>query len=340
MDEEKRATIRDVARETGLAVSTVSNALAGKSLVKLETRERVLRVADKLGYRASIVAQSLRGQKSFAIGVLIEDVSNPSSSAFVRGVEDVASATNFTLLLANTDGQLDRQKASIQSLIDRQVDGLVLISQHVHDPVTQSLVTMGPPAVLLQRRDPALDVDYVGSDNRGGIREAVQYAYRIGHRRIGFITGPMTSSSAKERTEAYHEIARSLGLEDFENLIFQGHYTFESGLDAAAHFSRLSTLPTCILASNDMNAIALIQGLSERGIRVPEDVSVIGLDDIALADIQAINLTTIRLEKRDMGSAAANLLLQRINNPEVEIQTVIHPTRLVIRGTTAPPRSQ
>lgn len=337
MNDEKRVTIRDVARETGLAVSTVSNALAGKSLVKPETRDLVRQVAERLGYRASIVARTLRGQKSFAVGVLIEDVSNPSASAFVRGVEDVATAAGYTLLLANTDGRLDRQMTSLQTLVDRQVDGLVLISQHIHEPACRTLLQAGPPAVLLQRRDASLQLDYVGSDNQGGIQEALHFAYRIGHRRVGFVTGPLTSSSAQERLAAYRELAGELQMQDVEELIFPGQYSFESGLAAAAHFSRFASLPTCIFASNDMNAIALIQGLSAHGIKVPEQVSVIGLDDIDLAAIRAIDLTTIRLEKRAMGAEAAELLLRRIEQPDRPPETIIHPTRLVIRGTSAPP---
>ncbi|MCB8838066.1 LacI family DNA-binding transcriptional regulator [Aurantimonas sp. VKM B-3413] len=339
MPDQKKVTIKDVARETGLALSTVSNALAGKSMVRPETRAIVMEAADRLGYRASIVARSLRAQRSFALGVLIEDVANPSSSAFVRGVEDVANAAGCTILLADTDGSLERQVDAMRALIDRRVDGLVLISQHLEDERVREMLRGGPPVVLLQRRDPVLDLDYVGSDNVGGVKEAMHFVGRLGHSRVGFVTGPLGSSSARERLQTYRETAEELGFRETEELIYHGRYSFDVGLEAANFFAGLREPPTCIFASNDMNAIGLIQGLSERGLSVPKDISVVGLDDIALARIKALDLTTIRLEKRAMGEEAARLVLRRVAAPQRPTACVILPTRLIVRGTTAQPRA-
>jgi LacI family transcriptional regulator len=329
-------TIKDVARETGLAPSTVSNALAGKSIVKPETRNFVLETARRLGYRASIAARTLRSQRSFAIGVLIEDVANPSASAFVRGVEDGFERAGYTLLLANTDGDVGRQLAAMHALIDRDVDGLVLISQHLADDRIREILTGDVPTVLVQRREPGLELDYVGGDNFGGIQEAVKYVSRLGHQRVGLLTGPLVSSSARERLAAFRESVTVFGLDNVDDLICEGRYNLESGLEAAGFFSCMPQPPTCIFASNDMSAIGLIQGLTERGLRVPKEISVVGLDDIELARIKAIDLTTIRLEKREIGAEAARLLLQRIDDPQLPKQTVILPTRLIVRGTTAP----
>jgi len=336
--DQRKVTIKDVARETGLALSTVSNALAGKSLVKPETRAVVMEAAERLGYRVSIVARSLRAQRSFALGVLIEDVANPSSSAFVRGVEDVANAAGCTILLADTDGNLERQVNAMRALLDRRVDGLVLISQHLDDERVLEMLRGDTPVVLLQRRDPRLDLDYVGSDNAGGLKEAMRFIARLGHSRVGFVTGPLASSSARERLQAYRETAEELGFHEVEELIYHGRYSFDVGLEAANFFGSLRAPPTCIFASNDMNAIGLIQGLSERGLSVPGDVSVVGLDDIALARIKALDLTTIRLEKRAMGGEAARLLLRRVDAPQLPPASIILPTRLIVRGTTAQPR--
>lgn len=335
MPDQKRMTIRDVARETGLAPSTVSNALAGKSIVKPETRNFVLEAARRLGYRASIAARTLRSQRSFAIGVLIEDVANPSASAFVRGVEDGFERAGYTLLLANTDGDVGRQLAAMQALIDRDVDGLVLISQHLADDRIREILTGDVPSVLVQRREPGLELDYVGGDNLGGIQEAVKYVSRLGHQRVGLLTGPLVSSSARERLAAFRESVAVFGLDNVDDLICEGRYNLESGLEAAGFFSCMPHPPTCIFASNDMSAIGLIQGLTERGLQVPKEISVVGLDDIELARIKAIDLTTIRLEKREIGAEAARLLLQRIDDPQLPKQTVILPTRLIVRGTTA-----
>lgn len=337
MAERKRVTIRDVAQATGLALSTVSNALAGKNYVSEETRALVLRATEKLGYRASTVARALRMQRSFTIGVLIADVANPSSAEFVRGVEDVATREKCILLLCNTDGDEDRQVAHMRTLMDRQVDGIVLISQHCSSPRVRQLMEEGPPFVLVQRRNEAFSEDYVGSDNVGGIREAVRHVHGLGHRDIGFIRGPADSSSARERLETFTRAAAELGLKVGRGTVFPGDYSFNSGVEAARHFLGLRKRPTCILASSDMSAIGVMQVALDAGLSIPADLSVVGLDDILLAAVRSINLTTIQLQKRDMGAEAAELLVGRIKQPTRPAKQIVLPTRLIVRGTTAAP---
>jgi LacI family transcriptional regulator len=337
MSDRKRVTIRDVAKDTGLALSTVSNALAGKHYVSQETRELVNESVARLGYRASVVARSLRMQRSFTVGVLISDVANPSSADFVRGVEDVASREDCTVLLCNTDGDENRQIAHMRTLIDRQVDGIVMISQHCASSEVRALLDQAPPFVLVQRRNEAVLEDYVGSDNVLGVGEAIQHVYGLGHRRVGFLRGPADSSSARERLATFHAQASELGLELDPALIFPGDYSFDSGIGAARYFLALGERPTCILASSDMAAIGVLQVALDAGLRVPEDLSIVGLDDIAIASVRSINLTTIQLQKRTIGQAAAELLMRRIASPGCEPSQIILPTQLVVRGSTAAP---
>ena len=173
MKDRKRVTIRDVATECGLALSTVSNAMAGKQHVSEATRSQVQAAAERLGYRASAVARALRLQRSFTIGVLIADIGNPAFPAFVRGVEDVAIREKCNLLLCNTDGDLEKQLWHMRALLDSQVDGMVLISQHVEDPAVRQLMSGGTPCVLVQRRSRHHSDDYVGSNNSDGITAAI-----------------------------------------------------------------------------------------------------------------------------------------------------------------------
>ncbi len=337
MAERKKVTIKDVAKASGLALSTVSNALSGKNYVKDETRKLVNETARKLGYRASAVARALRMQRSFTIGVLIADVANPSSADFVRGVEDVAIREKCTMLLCNTDEDEERQILQMQALYDHQVDGIVLISQHCESPRIRALLDSGTPYVLVQRRSAKWKDDYVGSDNNEGLAEAIRHAYALGHRRIGFVTGPLESSSARERLETFKQESSRLKVSQSKSMIFEGRYTFESGLDAGHYFATMNDRPTCVMASSDMNALGFMQVALEKGLRIPEDISVIGLDDIALASLKSVNLTTIQLQKRDMGAAATELLMKRIRKPAKGGKSIILPTRLVVRGTTAPP---
>lgn len=333
MTKQRRVTIKDVARETGLAFSTVSNALSGKDNVRPDTRELVINTAKRLGYRTSRVARALRSNRSFVIGVLIADVANPSSADFVRGVEDVLKQVGCTMLLCNTDEELARQLTYMNNFLDHQVDGMVLISQHCNQKEVVDLLD-AVPSVLVQRRDSEHRFDYVGADNTNGIIDAMRHVYALGHRRVGFVAGPRDSSSAHERRATFVDHAGDVGFDTDPDLVFDGEYTFDSGAKAAAYFLRRQKRPTCILANSDMNALGVMQYLLDAGLSVPNDMSVVGLDDIRLAGFRGINLTTIHLSKREIGARAAELLLQRIRHPDRPPQTEVLDTRLVIRGTT------
>lgn len=333
MNGKRRVTIKDVARETGLAFSTVSNALAGKSNVRPATRQLVMETVERLGYRASAVARTMRLQKSSSVGVMIADVSNPSSADFVRGVEDVLNQQACTMLLCNTDGDEQRQLLHMQTLLDHHVDGIVMISQHCTSEAVKRALAAAPPVVMVQRRGDG-GFDYVGSDNQFGIIDAMRHVHALRHRRVGFVRGPSDSSSAQERLATFRQEARNLEFDQDEALIFPGEYTFEAGLAAAAHFIRMNPRPSAILCSSDINALGVMQYILSVGLRIPEDMSIVGLDDIALADFRTINLTTIHLEKREIGAEAAKALLRRIAEPTLPVQDVILPTRLIVRGTT------
>jgi len=336
----KRVTIHDVAKECGIALSTVSNALAGKPHVSEETRRQVREVAERLGYRASSVARALRMNRSFTIGVLIADVANPAFPDFVRGVEDVAMREKYSLFVCNTDGDLDKQLWHMRALLDNQVDGMVLISQHTEQAEIRALLEKSPPYVLVQRRSLAHEDDYVGSDNKQGITEAVEHLADLGHRRIGFVRGPQGSTTAAERLEAYLAAVERLDLEPDPALVYHGDYTLPTGYRAGMALLKLPKRPTAILASNDLNAMGVMDAAMELELDVPDDVSVVGLDDIQLASFRRINLTTIHLQKRSMGAAAAEMLMKRVRAKRSQpARQMIYPTHLVIRGTTAPPKS-
>jgi LacI family transcriptional regulator len=331
----KRISIREVAKDCGVALSTVSNALAGKTSVAEATRLKVEEAAKRLGYRASGVARALRMQRTFTIGVLMADVSNPSSPDFLRGIEDVADQEKCSLLLCNTDEILEKQISHMKVLLDRQVDGLVLVSQHCDAPEVRELLDSGTPFVLLQRRSLAHKDDYVGADNQAGISAAVQHLVELGHRRIGYMRGPVGSSTVAERVAAFQRVAAEHGLDTDDGLIVQGNYQIDGGYEAASRLLDLENPPTAILAANDMSAMGTFNAAHERGLRIPQDISVVGLDNIQMASFSFIDLTTINLPKRDMGAAAVTLLMQRIRKKRtVTAKEVSFPMELVVRGST------
>jgi LacI family transcriptional regulator len=333
----RRATIHDVARESGFALSTISNALSGKTHVSEETRARVQEIAERLGYRASAAARSLRLRQSSMIGVLVADVANPASPDFLRGIEDVAARHGCDVLLCNTDGSEQRQIAQMRALLDRNVDGIVLISQHCASPPVRALLEDGTPYVLLQRRSHLYQDDYVGADNLTAIGDAVAELARLGHRRVGFIRGPAESSTAAERLDGFRQAIKRHSIDPDPALIHDGDYSVESGYRATLDFLSRGSPPTAIIASNDMNALGVLDAASARGMKVPEQLSVIGYDNVIFAGFARISLTTIDLPKREMGAAAAALLMKKIKTKRKTFpQTIIFPTRLVLRGSIGP----
>lgn len=336
-----RITIRDVAAATGHAVSTVSNALAGKRHVNEETRKQVKEAAERLGYRPSAVARSLRMKLSSTIGVLVPDVSNPAIPEFIRGIDDVALREGFTILLCNTDELIERQVGQMQTLLDQQVDGMILISQHCDAPGVRALLDGNTPFVLIQRRSARYRDDYIGSDNLQGMRDSVTYLNGLGHTHIGLVTGPATSSTAQERLEAFEATIAELGCSADPSLIFRGDYTVEAGYQAMHYFAKLAKRPTAVIASNDVSALGVQDAASELGISIPGDLSLLGCDDIELAKLRRINLSTLRLPKREMGAAAAELLLRRIQSKRPQTpREVIIPTKLVLRASCAAPGNE
>lgn len=333
----QRVSIRDVARESGVSLSTVSNALSGKDCVTEKTRQKIEEVARRLGYRASGVARALRYGRTFTIGVLMADVSNASMPDFLRGIEDVADREKCSLLLCNTDNLIEKQLAHMRVLLERQVDGLVLVSQHCDSPEIRQLLDAGTPSVLLQRRSPRYKDDYVGADNREGMLSAIDHLVALGHKRIGLMRGPVQSSTATEKLEAFREAVASRGLDPDPGLIVQGNYLVEGGYQAASRLMDLPKRPTAIIAANDMSAMGVLNAASERGLSIPRDLSLVGWDDVELASFPFIDLTTLHLPKREMGAAAATLLMERIHKKRrVKTKEVILPIELMVRGSTGP----
>ena len=333
----RRITIHDVAKETGFAVSTISNALAGKHHVSDQTRELVRDVAERIGYRASSVARSLRLQQTSMIGVLVADISNPAFPTFVRGVEDVITAAGCDILLCNTDGDEQRQITQMKALLGRNVDGMILISQHCRSHAVRDLLDSGPPFVLVQRRSTRYADDYVGVDNIISMAAAVGELAQLGHHRIGFIRGPAESSTAAERLDGFRRAIQSRHLDTDPALIYEGDYSVDCGYRAALRFLDSLVPPTAIIASNDMNALGVLDAAAERGVAIPARLSVIGHDNVMFSGFSRISLTTIDLPQRDMGAAAANLLLKKIKRKRNGApQTITFPTQLVVRGSTGP----
>ncbi|PIJ50144.1 hypothetical protein BL250_10675 [Erwinia sp. OLTSP20] len=337
----RRATLADIARELGMSRSTVGRALAGNGYVSPEKKQQILSVAERLGYRASTIARALRTQQSMTLGVLVADITNPLFPAIVKGIDEGVSAAGYTLFLCNTDEDPRRQQTLIRSLLDRQVDGLIMLSQSLSE-ASRALLVNGPPCVFVNRMPSDFTADYIGPDNQQAIDLLLDHLYALGHRRIACLTGPAQSSTVVERKAAWQAGMARLGCAAPADYLIEGDYRGNSARHAVAALLRCQPRPTALLAANDFVALAVINQLAEQGIAVPEDISVCGFDDIfgghfsALASWQRKGLTTVDQPKRCLGQMAARAMLARLQQPQAPISQTVLPVSLQIRDSSAP----
>lgn len=338
----KRPTLIDIARECGLSRATVARALSGKGYVDPERRQLIQKTADRLGYRTSTIARALRTQRTSSIGVMIADITNPIFPQIVKGIDEVVSTDGHTMFLCNTDEDATKQQSIARSLLDRHVDGIILVSQSL-TPEFLALIENGPPCVYVNRRPATGALDYVGPDNAQGIDLLLDHLCGLGHERIAYIAGPALSSTSQERLENFRLGMEERRLSVDERMIASGNYNIESGINGARKFLELETRPTAVIAANDFVAIGVITHCQQAGLRVPEDISVTGFDDAFDMQMKALyplpnqGITTVYQPKRELGRAAGGLLLDRIANPAGAPNTIVLPTEVRVRHTTAHP---
>lgn len=333
-------TLRDVAEAAGVHAATASRALNPETrrLVNAETARRVLRAAEALGFSPNPIARGLKTSKSGTVGLVLPDITNPLFPPIVRGIEDVLSGAGFSALIVNTDNDAERERAQIVSLRSRQVEGLIVATARLEHPLLEQLHAQHVNLVLVNRRTSAIDVPWITPDDSAGIDMAVRHLADLGHRRILHLGGPQTTSTGVVRSRAFQSAVRDHGLDDDPALVAacdlwseaEGARVLRRTLDAGAEF-------TAVVAGNDLIALGCYDVFRERGISCPEDVSVVGFNDMPLLDKLQPPLTTIGIPHHQIGVEAARMLLESISEPERPSRSVLLPVTLVVRGSTAPP---
>lgn len=339
MRRKQAATILDIARESGVSKSTVSRVLNGQGHVSEEARKRVLEAVQRLDYTPNGLARGLSGRRTGMVGFVLSDISNPFFPEIARGVEDVARSLGYTVFLANTDGELEREEEAVRLLVERRVDGVIFGSVTEDTRCLPRLAEIGIPFVLAGRstRDPHLDCVVV--DNVTGGRLAAEHLIGLGHSRIAFIGGPPKVLASVERYEGFRQAMRAAGLAEDPSRVCWADFRYEGGYRQARSLLRSSRRrPTAIFAANDQMAIGAVDAALDLGLRVPEDVAVVGFDDIPAARLRTIQLTTVAQPKYDIGSLAMRLLAQRIDErsrsaPPGEPHRMLLAPRLVVRRT-------
>jgi LacI family transcriptional regulator len=338
-NEEKKSntpTIVDVARESGVSYSTVSRVLNGYEFVKPATREKVLDAAERLGYVPNQQARRLAGGRSNIIGVLVPGLDNSYIGEVIRGIDEELAKSDYDLMIYTTHRQRGKETKYVSSIVNGLTDGLLLIVPLVPTTYLDALHERGYPYVLIDQADTTGLSAIVNATNWQGAYEATQYLINLGHRRIGFITGLMGLSSAVERLEGYRAALSDHDIPVRSELIVEGDFWSDGGYAAAEQLLSLSEVPTAIFASNDLSAFGAMEAIRERGFRIPEDISLVGFDDIPQASIVYPKLTTVRQPLDQMGRVAAKMLLEHIENPERSLRRVTLSTHLIIRDTCQP----
>lgn len=337
----RRVTIDDVARLAEVHKATVSRALNARTRdqVNAETLKRVKRAARQLGYVPNAMARSLRTSRSMTIGVIIPDLMNPIFPPIIRGIEHVLQAQGYTVLIANTDSHDDVEISVFESLLQRRVDGFLLATGRLDDQsVVEEAAAAAVPVVLVNRDAGVGNFPLVTGDNARGIELALEHLVELGHRRIIHAAGPTNFSTTRSRAEAFEAAATRAGVQ--HQTIYASALTIEAGVAAADQLLAHNTInPTALVAGNDLVALGLIRRLRAEGLHCPEDVSVVGFNDMPFAGDFWPPLTTVRMPLREIGAEAARLLLRGIEAGEQEAATLTLPVSLVARGSTGPAKN-
>jgi LacI family transcriptional regulator len=328
-------TVKDVAKRAGVSPATVSNVINQKGNVSPALVESVTRAIEELGYRPNVLARGLRVSRTYTVGLVISDMLNPYFSEIAAGVERVCSRRGYTVLLCTTNDNKSAEAKHVQVLRDRQVDGIIIASTGTGNELIEKLVTDEYPLVLINRRLDGVETDCVVSDNVGGALQAMDYLVSLGHRRIGFVGGARDSLPSRERLEGYLRGLAKAGIPADNEIIRYGYLKYSGGYEAAKDLVRISDRPTAIFAANDMMAIGVMDAVLEAGLRIPEDISLVGFDDTMLSSLKRINLTTVRQSYLELGEIATKMLLDKLSKRtgkrSVRKQVVL--CSLVVRGS-------
>src|ERR1700677_3563812 len=337
---DRRATLRDVAAAAQVHPATASRALNPQTrlLVSEETVRRVAAAAARLGYQPNPVARSLRTRRSNTVGVLIPDLNNPLFPPIVRGLEDKLAAAGYVALIGNTDADATRERMIFDQMRARRVDGFVLATATLHDQILAEAAAAGLPVVLMNRLSQDYSFPAVSVDNEQGARMAVTHLAELGHTRIAHIAGPQEASTGTGRLRGFREGMARCGLSTDDDLIvYADKYTVEEGTRCCRELLAGRGQFTAIAAANDMLAVGCYAAFDDDGIRCPDELSVVGFNDMPFIDRLRAPLTNIRFPHYQLGTEAARLLLDRIGGTDRPVKVRYLAPALVARGSAAPP---
>ncbi|WP_347862551.1 catabolite control protein A [Salimicrobium sp. PL1-032A] len=326
-------TIYDVAREANVSMATVSRVVNGNPNVKPATRKKVHEAIERLGYRPNAVARGLASKKTTTVGVIIPDISSIFFAELARGIEDIATMYNYNIILSNSDQNKEKEIHLINTMLGKQVDGLVFMGGDITEEHRQEFRNASVPVTLAATLDESGETPSVNIDYEDAAYEATELL--LSHsKRVAYVSGPDTTSVNTKKLDGYKRAMKeySQGIDD--QLLVVGDYSYDSGKEAAEQLLDLEDRPSGVFVASDEMALGVIHGFQDKGIRVPEDVEVFGFDNTRLATMIRPTLSTVVQPMYDIGAVSMRLLTKLMDKEEVEDTNVILPHRIIERNST------
>ncbi|MBC5638626.1 catabolite control protein A [Ornithinibacillus sp. BX22] len=327
-------TIYDVAREANVSMATVSRVVNGNPNVKPTTRKKVLATIERLGYRPNAVARGLASKKTTTVGAIIPDISSIFFAELARGIEDIATMYKYNIILSNSDQNKDKELQLINTMLEKQVDGIIFMGGNITQEHIHQFSTASVPVVLAATYDGTEATPSVNIDYEVAAYEAAKNLIDKGNKRLAFINGNEEETINQLKYQGYLRALKEASIEPVADYVVNGDYTYESGIKAVEQFMSLSQKPTAVFAASDAIALGAIHGAQDLGYRVPEDLEVFGFDNTKLANMVRPTLSTVVQPMYDIGAVAMRLLTKYMNKEEVEEKKVVLPHRLVERNST------
>lgn len=332
--------IAEIARRANVSTATVSRTLNQSGPVKAATAKKVWRAVTALNYYPNSHARTLVSGRSRLIGLIVSDITNPFFPELVQSFQNLASQKQYDLLLTSTDYLTSRMTTCLRRMLERKVDGVAMMTSEMDMSLIKELSKRNVPIVFMDVGQMGPRMSHVSIDYGNGIRQGVDHVAGLGHTSIAFISGPLELHSARTRRQAFLDGLRAHGITPDRKLLREGTHTAEGGETAMKELLRLKKHPTAVVCSNDWTAIGALHAIHAAGLRVPEDISLVGFDDIPLARYTNPALTTVRMSAADVGSTAFQALYSLIGEGHVEGDIYQIPTSLVVRASTAKPRKR
>jgi LacI family transcriptional regulator len=328
-------TIYDVAREANVSMATVSRVVNGNPNVKPVTRKKVLEVIERLGYRPNAVARGLASKKTTTVGVIIPDISNIFFAELARGIEDIATMYKYNIILSNSDQNKDKELHLLNTMLGKQVDGLVFMGGNITAEHVEEFKKSPAPIVLAGSIEESNMIPSVNIDYEEAVYDSIKEFIEKGHKNIAFVVGPLHEpKNTFKKLRGYQRALAEADIPYNEELVIEGDYTYDSGIEAIERLLEVSKRPTAILVGSDEMALGVVHGAEDKGYHIPEDFEVITSDNTRLSLMVRPQLTTIVQPLYDIGAVAMRLLTKLMNKEKVSEQIVVLPHRIEHRQST------